>query len=193
VAIGIGLLVVGGAVVYAVFGTTVPGSDQSTHVFGMIVPAGATAAEYVFGINGSGVAFALSWHASGAVNASLAVPMGCAGNASSCTLGAPLVHWSSPTTDAAWSTATASDFPWVVTVHDPGRMAVTISLTTTAVRAAPPSPSGWEYDTFVVAGATLGAIGAVTLFLGLFLQGGVYRRNPPGRRPGDPPDEPSIH
>jgi hypothetical protein len=194
VAIGIGLLLVAGGVVVAVFESPGPGSAGTTHLLSIALPGDDNASGLVWGINGSNVAFALSWHASAGVNAVLSIATGCLDPSSHCAAGAVLVRWGGPATAGAWSTSSPADFPWLLQFTNAGPGAVNIAVTTSAARAAAPAPVGWAYDMFLVAGATLGAIGAVALFLGLFLQAGVYRRAAP-MPPRDPPagPEPPSH
>ncbi|HTT25826.1 MAG TPA: hypothetical protein VMH90_02535, partial [Thermoplasmata archaeon] len=79
-------------------------------------------------------------------------------------------------------------FPWLLRIVNSGPVPVRIDVTITAVRAPAPSTLGWANDIDLVGGATLGGIGALSLFLGLFLQGGVYRSS----RPPPAPESPSA-
>ncbi len=183
VAIGIGLLVLGGAVVVAVFEGTEAGPGQSTHYVTIVLPSGENASAFVWGLNGSGVAFSLSWHASGKVDAVLSAPSGCGPDPSHCSQGPVLVRWPAGTAAGAWSTSSPPSFPWLLRIVDPGPISVQVDVTTTAARAPVPAPVAWAYDIFLVAGAALAAIGALSLFLGLFLRGGIYRTPGQGREP----------
>jgi hypothetical protein len=191
VAIGLGLLVLAGAVVVAVFEASEPGPGQTTHLLTLTLPNGENASALVWGLNGSRVAFALSWHSDAGVGAVLSTAPGCSGNPTQCAPGELLVKWVPGSTAGAWSTSTSSGFPWLLQVRNAGPSTVHFFVTTTAVRAPVPATTGWAYDVFLVAGAALGGIGAVAMFLGLFLRGGVYRSRGDARNP--PPAGPPAH
>jgi hypothetical protein len=129
---------------------------------------------------GSGT-FTLTWNATVPANVSLYLAPGCVRPALACANGAPLASHSGLA--GAWSMSGALHFPFLLVWHAtgaPGGNFSASALETTQTRAA----TGL-LDSVLVNGAAivLGVVGAVALFLGVFLRGGVYARPPPPPRP----------
>jgi hypothetical protein len=69
--------------------------------------------------------------------------------------------------------------------QNPTAAPVGVEMTSTGTSPPAAAPPLWAYAVEFAASGTLGAVGAVALFLGFFLRPGVYARPPMG---GSPPE-----
>lgn len=187
VVVGALLLLLAASLLYGVMSQASGHGHVTTHLLSFELPAGETTSAFGWGTNGSVVSVALSWRASSSVEAVLSAPTGCQASAASCATGTVLAQWG-PNLSGAWAAAGSSSFPLLLRFTNAG--AATASVTVSLVAAAaPPAPlAPWVLASALLSAATLLAVGGVSLFLGLFLRGGVFRppAAPPSRGPPGP-------
>ena len=183
---GAGLLLLAGLLVLAAL--TAPGNRglQSSRTMAVALPVGASVSTYLWSDNASYSAEAIAWRSSGTVTVTLGPAAGCHGAASTCSGTPSIVTWRG-NLSGAWSTSAPPGTEWLLRFTNGGGTSAAIQVAaTTSVGAPAPDPT-WALAVQLVASTTLAAVGAIALFLGLFLRGGVYRRPEPPPDPGDPP------
>lgn len=141
--------------------------EYNAHGGGMALLAGSDTA--------SGT-LVVGWRASSPVNVTLYPAAGCRVAGLDCATGPAAESWSTAVV-GNWSTTGHLTFPYLLVWQG---AAVAGNLTasgteTTDVRVTPPLLTTLLIDG---AGAALGVLGGVAVFLGLFLRGGVYDRPP---------------
>jgi hypothetical protein len=186
VAVGVVLLVVAAGVVYALWSAPSGATVQSTRLFSIQLASNGNETAYLWGSNGSAHGFQLAWHSDQPVAGTLAASTGCHGSPPTCELGARLAHWDA-NRSGSWSTAGDPAFPLLLVFDDPGASPALVQVSQIGSSSGGPAYSSLAYISFLAAGAAVGAIGGLSLFLGLFLRGGVFR--PPSPEHGRPPYE----
>jgi hypothetical protein len=186
--VGAVLIVLAGSLFYGILTQPSGSGRQSTHLLRFQIPSGENATAFAWGLNGSQVAFAVSWHASAQVSGVLSEPSGCRGTPTSCATGSVLVRWG-PNGSGAWAIPDAGTFPMLLKFTNSGPAPASVAVSVVASTAPPTVLAPWVSASALISSATLGAVGALALFLGLFLRGGVFRPGggPVPTRPRDPP------
>ncbi len=138
------------------------------------VGGNATGAALIQGTDTASGTFELHWSATMAARVDLYAAPGCTAPAPTCATGTPLVGWASQAS-GNWSTSGDLRFPYLLVWSSPSGAPGTFSAN--ALESSPGSPSYLALGNLVIDGgaATLALVGAVAIFLGLFLRGGVYR------------------
>jgi len=120
-----------------------------------------------------------AWSSTRSVQVSLYVAGGCPNQTVGyvCPSGGALKHWWSETGTWSWSGAVTE--PWLLIVVNPNSTAAALNGTLVESYPAPTSfSSGINLVVLLVGSILLIGIGALALFLGLFLRGGVYQPRP---------------
>ncbi|MFI5415393.1 MAG: hypothetical protein ACHQ16_07030, partial [Candidatus Lutacidiplasmatales archaeon] len=168
VALGAVFLVVAGAVVFTVWSAPTGSTVQSSRLFGLELSGHGNTTAFVWGLNGTSSGFTLGWHSDHALAATLATSSGCAGTPVTCQLGVVLERWTG-NLSGSWTSSGLPAFPLLLQFQNSGPVPSVIQVGMSASGSTPPMYSTTAYIVFLVAGTALGAIGALTLFLGLFL------------------------
>ncbi|MCI4324569.1 MAG: hypothetical protein L3K00_01595 [Thermoplasmata archaeon] len=175
VILGAAFLVVGAGALGALL-LTPPASvtqEATSQLDGQFTPGGSVASFVVPAANASQGTLVVHWSASAPVSVRLVLP--CPSGATGCAA-QTLATWPS---NSSGSTTVSGSLHWeyVLTWGAPAGQSATFSFSTSAKwTVTPPRPIA---DTIAeVASGLLTAVGAVALFLGLFLRGG-FQRPPP--------------
>jgi hypothetical protein len=183
-AIGIAFAVVGAGLVASFFlvsSSSPPGAIGRTITASQILPNQSQ----TWTLNTVGAAhgtLTLSWTSSFAANVSLTEATGCSSPSGVCPVGDALADWNSQST-GSWKQSGSVASLYLLTVTD--RSTDQISFNATLAETYSTPPFGLGATTLIL--ITIGSIlllgtGAVGVFLGLFLPGGVYEPAPPPRR-----------
>ena len=176
VVIGTLLLVLAVAAVSVVM-LTPPGTHETRNVW--TVPtaellAGATNFALLPGDNTSDAELSVSWSGTVPTEVRLFEVPGCAAPSLSCARGTPAHAWSAALS-GNWSERGSLVFPFLVVWNTSAPTAGTWGLTAVESISTPVSTGLWSTLVIDAASAALGVVGAVAVFLGLFLRGGAYR------------------
>ena len=179
VTVGVAFLVLGGATLAAVhlFPGGPPTDQQTTVVPPVFVNSHGGGQQRLTGVNSSNGAFHVHRSSTTPLTVALYDAPGCAPSGA-CVLTQPLASWpANASGNATFSGALA--FPFVLVWTNPGPSPGSFSAD--AVETYHPDGGLPALTTLLIDGTagTLVAVGAVGLFLGLFLRGGVYSRPPP--------------
>jgi hypothetical protein len=141
------------------------------------------------GTNTSSGTFTVSWQSTGAFEVALYDAPTCESASPVCVVGTPIAHWAS-NESGRWGTQGHLVFPYLLVWTD--RVAPAAALQAVSESTAQVSNPAPVWATLATIGAlvSLGAVGVLAFFLGLFLRGGVYRRPP--RDPPGSPTEPQV-
>jgi hypothetical protein len=125
------------------------------------------------GSNSSSGAMTISW--SGSVTTSVRVyeAPGCRAASLACAQGAPIHSWS-VALSGSWSSNGPLVFPYLVIWNTTDPNGGTWGLTAVETQTTSIPTALWQTAVIDAAGAALAVIGAVALFLGLFLRGGAF-------------------
>ncbi len=138
------------------------------------------------GMNTSSGSFTVSWQSSVRFEVTLYAAYTCSSAGPDCRYGPQIAEWPSNVT-GRWGAHGDLQFPyllvWSVVGGIPGSLQAS-SISTFAVSSAPPV---WATLATIGALVSVGAVGVIAFFLGVFLRGGVYQR-PPRRPPGNWPE-----
>jgi len=197
VVVGIAFLVLAGATVTVVnlLPSTTEVQDRSS-----LVPqpfsADGSGAALLPGADSASGSFTLRWSSTAAVSVWVYRAPGCERVSNACASGPAVANWTRALS-GTWSTTGAVAFPFMLVWAGGGSGAGNISAS--GVQNIQVKTPMALVDTLVIDGAAiaLGIVGAVALFLGLFLRGGVYpeRRPTPASAPdgrGSPPPRPPL-
>lgn len=180
-AIGVAFALVGGSLIASFYfiSSGMPSAASSTPVQ-LSVPSGQTWDDPLSGLSSGSGTIGLSWTSSGFANVTLSKAVTCPGGSGLCPSDPPLAAWSSAAR-GAWSQGGSFSTTYVLTVTNAQNRALNFSATFDESRMT----SGFGLPTTTWVLLTIGSIlllgtGAVGVFLGLFLPGGIYaRRNGP--------------
>ena len=180
VAIGVSLLVLAVATIGAVYllPGTAPTNRDTNNVNPQTVAAHASGHFLLYGTESSSGTFSLKWQSTVPLDVGLWAAPVCPNGPASC---AP------PARIGGWTAATSGNSSWTLALHYPMTLEWTnngsSSGTFEASSVATTSGSGaLPALTILLIGVTVasvGVVGAVALFLGLFLRGNVYGPPPP--------------
>lgn len=153
--------------------------------------------------DGASSVFSFDWVASSAAEASLWPAVSCGAAVGACpTTELPVVHWNA-TTHGDWTTH--GDLPsyYLLTIWAAAKSSVNFTGQVAETYSAPSlAIPTWAEISVIVGGVVLLGIGAMALFLGLFLRTSIYRGPPPPPPPelavdetdefdDEPPDPPN--
>ncbi|MCI4331343.1 MAG: hypothetical protein L3K19_05795 [Thermoplasmata archaeon] len=180
VAVGVGFLLLGAGAVGAFLLVPSRGvtSDDATVIGPVSTPPGSTAhAAVLTGTTTGTGSFGVHWISTGPTVVDLYDASNCPLGASNCPLGMPIAAW--PSNDSGhWNESGALAFPLLLTWRVAGTSNVTFQASSDEqwTTSAPPP----MLTTLLVfgSGGVLAAVGAVAVFLGLFLRTGVYQGPP---------------
>jgi hypothetical protein len=167
----LGAVTVGVAVSY---NAPTPVTHVSTTQSSWTVPAhGEMTTPQLWGLNGS---FGVSWTASAALNVLLTATL--CSSPSSCDV-APVANWTAQT-QGSWQSPGVPAYPYLLAFTNPTHASAAVALTAHSTLTTPVPPTDvWVPVLSTLAGGVVFAIGAMALFLGLFLRRGIYGRPPP--------------
>lgn len=120
-----------------------------------------------------------AWSSTRSVQVSLYVAGGCPNGTLDyvCPNGNALAHWWSDT--GTWSWTGSVSEPWILAVDNPNSSVASLNGTLVESYPAPNAfSSGINFVVLLVGSILLIGIGALALFLGLFLRGGIYQPKP---------------
>lgn len=124
-------------------------------------------------------AFSMHWHATVPLVVQFYRSDGCLPGSTGCSSTWTLVaSWSSGT-GGSWNESGTVHFPFRFFWTNPGSSTGNVVLTTATVTNAAAVVSPVSQFLLLIGVGILGFIGAMAIFLGLFLRGGVYRLPPP--------------
>ncbi len=182
-----GLVVVGGllivlAVAAIAVVTFTPGGTNQTST-AITIPVhdllpNATNFALIPGTNASAAIFSLTWTATIPTDVRLYDAPGCRAAALSCATGPPVRAWSAEL-GGTWSTSGDVGFPYLIEWNTSAPGVGTWGLTGSESISTPMHTGLLESLVIYAAGGALAIVGAVALFLGLFLRGGVYQSTAP--------------
>ncbi len=192
VVVGLAITLAGGGLVASLFlidvGETNALSSTATYP---VLGGGGTYNSSIPLHASSGATFVLSWSSTGATNVTLWSTSPCAAPAVGNCVNVPaLVNW--PANESGrWSMSGTVVSEYVLSTRDVGP--TNLNFTYTASEAYPISKaplSPLAVSLILLGAGLLLGIGGIAVFLGLFLRGGVYARNPLDRRyPSIDPDD----
>jgi hypothetical protein len=201
VVVGLVLALVGVGV--ALSGFLLPTNNSSTEVRLSSLSAPNIASEQtrvalISMVNASSGTLQVTWSASHVLQVAVYQGTPCSAPARYCPSGAPLVNWPS-NASGTWNRTGQLTFPYLLSMTN--LQVANATLRGTVVESftvGGNSIATWIVVTILVGGLLLVSIGALAVFLGLFLRGGVYTEpeSVPPRyaheldRPGDPLDWP---
>jgi hypothetical protein len=137
----------------------------------------------IAGTNVSSGTIAISWTSTAAIKGALYHSAPCAATPGVCPVGSPLVSWPA-NLSGRWIFTGALTFPLVFAITNNGPTMVTVQGTPVELYSAGGTPT-WAVLAIIAGGGILIGIGALAVFFGLFLRGGIYRSITPAARPGE--------
>lgn len=177
VLLGVAFLVVGGTALASIF-LVPPATTQVRHDSSASLAVGSgtrTTSILLWGENGSSAAFTLRWQASSAARVWLwSVPKGSNCIAAPCASGVTVAAWTA-NTSGSWKSTGDPDFPYYLQAESATNRSLSVQLQATGTATQSENTSGWQALVGSVAGVLVVAVGAVALFLGLFLRAGFTR------------------
>lgn len=180
VLVGIAVAVVGGFFLGTLFSLPPPPARiASETLYAPTITLGHPADEVLRPTSASSATLNVFWVSNNPVTAGVYATDPCAPNGSACTYPTPLFAWAD-NRSGDWTTPTSVALPVYLLLTNNGSDPTTVSGTVIATY----TPAGgylptWSMISLVSGAGVVLAIGAVLLFLGLFLPSGVYRRTPP--------------
>lgn len=160
-----------------------PGATTQTQLGSVTVPRLGPAESQTSLIEGNDVAsgnLVVAWTSTSIVSVEIYRTVPCGSPPGVCATGAAIVRWNS-TESGRWSETGSLSFPVLFDVQDVGQVMVTLEGTVVEMYSVGGLPT-WAFLSFIAGGGVLIGIGALAVFFGLFLRGGVYRdlgREPP--------------
>ncbi len=173
---GAALLVL--AVAALVVVTFVPGGthqvqDVSTIPSELLSP-NATNYALLTGANTSQGSYTLTWTSTVPAEVRLYEVPGCRAASLDCVRGDPAGTWSG-TEGGTWTDSGALGFPYLVVWNSSASVPGAWGLSAVETVSSPIASPWWQMFVIDAAGGALAVVGAVALFLGLFLRGGAFR------------------
>jgi hypothetical protein len=180
VVVGLAITLVGGALVGVLFlaGVGVDNSQVKSATF-PVLGGGGTWNSTISLVPAAGGSLTLSWSSTGKTNVSLYGTGPCAPPTTGTCLSLPaLVSWSA-NASGRWSTSGTIEATYVLATRDVGTTNLNFTYLASESYPLSKSPLSPLAASLILVGAgLLLGIGGVAVFLGLFLRGGVYARNP---------------
>jgi hypothetical protein len=190
--VGVAVALIGVGVLIAAFGAS-PGPSVAI-VQSVDAPLIMPGSEYQHVVPSSlqkTASVVYAWSSTRSVKVFLYVAGSCANQTPGyvCPAGPALMSWWD--TSGVYSYTAAVVAPWLVIVDNVNGTDVAYNGTLVETYVAPPAfGAGWNVYVLIAGSIVLIGIGAVALFLGLFLRGGVYGPRPP---PQGQPDAALLH
>jgi hypothetical protein len=184
VVLGVALSVVGAGLTLSAFFE--PGASPLTSVNPLAAPnlqPGHPLTKIVWLQNTSSGTLALNWVASSNVNVSLYKAVDCAflgvgAGANYCPAGSALALWPS-NASGHWNISGEISAPYLLNLQNPGPKSANLSAVFDEVwPSSSPGVPTWIFVSALAGGVACISLGAVAVFLGLFLRSGVYSRTP---------------
>ncbi len=177
VAVGVGFLLLGAGAVSAFLLVPQRGvtSDDTTVVGPVTTPPGATPhAAVLTGSNTGSGTFDLHWLSSTPAIVDLYDASACPSQPTSCHLGLPMASWNG-NTSGVWHLSGPVSFPLLLSWRAAGNLSASFQATAEEQWTTAPAIPMLTLLLVYGSGGALAVVGAVAVFLGLFLRGGVYR------------------
>jgi len=171
--VGVVIGTVGAGVIASMF--VLPGPTTHTQLGSVTVPRlGPAESEtaFIYGTDVGSGTLAVAWTSTSVVSVELYRTVPCGTPAGVCATGAAIARWNS-TESGRWSQTGSLSFPVIFTVQDVGQVMVTLEGTIVEMYSTGGLPA-WAFLSFIAGGGVLIGIGALAVFFGLFLRGGVY-------------------
>ncbi|MFZ0698623.1 MAG: hypothetical protein WAN74_00260 [Thermoplasmata archaeon] len=178
--VGIGVAIVGATFIATIVSLPPPPSQISASLLDVpYVRDNSTMTETMSPASAPSANVYFSWVSDYPIAVSLYDQFPCAPGNRSCTPTTPLVSWVE-NASGKWSSSGGVDLPVYVVLTNNGSTPATVSGTVVAtyVPSTPYLPT-WSLVALVTGALVLLGIGAVAIFLGLFLRAGIYGRPPP--------------
>jgi hypothetical protein len=180
VAVGVGFLVLAAGALVTVNllpAPTAPEQDQFT-LAPVVVEPGASGAAMIPGTVSPSGHLVIAWSTDGYLRLQLFPEGACPTGIHSCAGSEEIANWSG-VSGSQWSIQGPQQFPyemvWFTNATAPFNFTASAEETWSSTQAS----TGWQSLLIDAVAVALGVVGAVSLFLGLFLRGGVYRGPPP--------------
>ena len=176
--VGIVIGIVGGGVIASMF--FLPGATTETKLGSVTVPELGPAESQTDLIEGNDVGsgtLAIAWTSTSIVSVELYRTVPCGSPPGVCAVGAAVARWNA-TESGRWSETGDLSFPFMFAVQDVGQVMITLEGTVVEMYPFGGLPT-WAFLSFIAGGGVLIGIGALAVFFGLFLRGGVYADHPP--------------
>jgi hypothetical protein len=173
--VGIGVAIVGSTFIATIISLPPPPSQMSAATLDVpYLLDNSTATSRISPASAPSANIYLSWVSDYPIAVSLYDRLPCAPQGPSCTPTAPLVSWTR-NASGNWSSSGGIDLPVYVVLTNNGSTPATVSgtIVATYVPSAPYLPT-WSLIALVTGALVLLGIGAVAIFLGLFLRAGIY-------------------
>jgi len=193
VIVGVALAVVGAGLTLSAFFQ--PGAPSLTQINPLAAPnlqPGLPRTMVVWLENTTSGTLELNWVSSSTVNVSVYQATSCGfvnanAHVEYCPQGAALVSWPS-NSSGHWNTTGAISFPLLLNLQNLGAKPVTVNAVFDEVWSSTnPGVPTWIFVSTLAGGVVCITLGAVAIFLGLFLRSGLY--SPPPRGDGPDPDD----
>ncbi len=191
VLVGIGMAVIGAGVIASLALAPDPGTIRESWPIDIEnLTSNASRGLPVPGTTGTGAIFSFDWVSSSPAEASLWPAVSCGAASGACpTTELPVVHWNA-TTHGDWSTHGVLPSYYLLTIWAPASSSVNFTGQAAESYAAPSlAIATWAMISVIVGGVVLLGIGAMALFLGLFLRPSIYQPPPPSAGGSEPFDE----
>jgi hypothetical protein len=177
--IGVTIGIVGAGVIASMF--FLPGPTSQTQLGSVTVPRLGPAESQTALIEGNNVSsgtLAVAWTSTSIVDVELYRTVPCGTPPGVCATGPAVARWNA-TESGRWSESGDLSFPVMFQVQDVGQVMITLQGTVVEMYSVGGLPT-WAFLSFIAGGGVLIGIGALAVFFGLFLRGGIYTdRNPP--------------
>jgi len=190
VGLGFAALAVGGLVALYLIPIPGPAVTHTTTASWLAIPGSANSTEYTAPAGATG--FSVRWSATVPVSVQIYTGNGCEPGTSGCA-DWRLVENRTATTGGSYFANCSATFPYRVVWSDPGPGSGSVEVDSATTDPGTASLSTVSQVLLGLGVGALGFVGAVLLFLGLFLRGGVYRRTGPPGTPSDPVARPPDH
>jgi len=171
--VGVVIGTVGAGVIASMF--VLPGATTQTQLGSITVPELGPAESQTALIEGNDVGsgtLTVAWTSTAIVSVQLYRTVPCGSPPGVCATGTAIARWNS-TTSGRWSESGGLSFPVMFAVQDVGQVMVTLEGTVVELYSVGGLPT-WAFLSFIAGGGVLIGIGALAVFFGLFLRGGVY-------------------
>lgn len=181
VLLGAAFLLVGGTALASIFfvppATTEARHDSSASL--SVGTAARTTSILLWGENGSGAQFTLHWQASGPVHVWLwATPNGVPCAAPPCANDLAVSTWNA-TSSGSWHSSGGPSYPYYLQAQSGTNRSESVQVQATGTASQPEVTGAWQTLVGTIAGGLVLGVGAIALFLGMFLRPGFGSAPPP--------------
>ena len=187
VAVGLAFVVVGAGLVasFFVFSSNVPPGALTRTITASQIAPNQTQVWTLDTVGTPHGSLSLSWSSNVPTNVTFSQGTGCSSSSGICPISPALAVWDA-NSSGSWKGTGNVGSGYVVTVTARANRAV--SFNASLAESYPGTPFGFASPVIIlitVASVLLLGTGAIGVFLGLFLRGGVYEAPPPARRRAD--------